>query len=108
MTEWTLCMPSKGLLGWQSSIDAQTVWSGGNEIITADRAGENSTTRMQAVPGKTAGDGVLTGKKNRRKPEHQGLATGSDVPDEHRRRVICQHRNKALTDVTGFFLYWGI
>ncbi len=94
------------------SMRRSRFWSGGNGDRT-DRAGEENSTAQAGCKlflTKPLGIGVLTTaeKKITAETRTSGTGDGSDVPDEHRRCVLCQHRRrKAMTDVTGL-VCWGI
>ena len=95
---WTLCMPSGGYCaGWRSlhRCAGADFWSGGNGDRT-DRAGEENSTAQAGCKlflTKPLGIAFLPRlRKITAETRTSGTGDGSDVPDEHRRRVLCQHR----------------
>ena len=90
--------------GWRSlhRCTGTDFWSGGDGDRT-DREGEEKqycTSRMQTVPDETAGDRRSHHSREKIAAETgtSGTGDGSDVPDEHRRRVLCQHRRRKSDD----------
>lgn len=71
-------------------------------IVPTERVKKNSTAQAgcKLFLTKPLGIGVLTTAEKKLTVETRtsGTGDGSDVPDEHRRRVLCQHRRRKSDD----------